>query len=56
MKYLLKYESTSKYLNHHRCRYEEFDDLNELIEFILEHWDYILNWEVYKEIEEENGE
>lgn len=54
MKYLLKYELTSKYLDYHRYQYQEFDDLGELIDFILEYWDYILNWKVYKELEEEN--
>lgn len=54
MKYLLKYELASKYLDYHKCKYQEFDDLGELIDFILEYWDYILNWKVYKELEEEN--
>jgi len=52
MKYLLKYELPSKYLDYHKYRYQEFYDLGELIDFILEHWDYILNWKVYKELEE----
>ena len=53
MKYLLRYELTSKYLDYHRYQYQEFDELGPLIDFVLINWDYILDWKVYKELEGE---
>ena len=48
MKYLLRYETRGKYLHFNKLFYKEFVNLNELREFIIDNYNNIVVYSIYR--------
>ena len=48
MKYILRYETKSKYLGFVKVHYEEFDTIEDLMRFLILHNKKIIKYEFFK--------